>query len=65
MNVAMQSILVLKKRPVSIRKENSSVCALKDMSEMENTTALVSDKFAYFFSQSYYMICFILEYFPF
>ena len=41
MNVAMKSILVLNKRPVSITKENLSAFALKDMSEMEKTTALV------------------------
>ena len=45
MNVAMTSILVLDKRPVSITKENLSAFALKDMSEMERTTALVSAKF--------------------
>ena len=47
MNVAMKSILVLNKRPVSITKENLSAFALKDMSEMEKTTALVSAKFVF------------------
>ena len=47
MNVAMTSILVLNKRPVSITKENLSAFALKDMSEMEKTTALVSAKFVF------------------
>ena len=41
MNAAMRSILVLNKRPVSITKEDLSAFALKDMSEMEKTTALV------------------------
>ena len=47
MSVALKSILVLNKRPVSIAKENLSVFALKDMSEMEKTIALqlVSAKF--------------------
>ena len=45
MSVVPKSILVLNKRPVSITKENLSVFALKDMSEMEKTIALVSAKF--------------------
>ena len=47
MSVAPKSILVLNKRPVSITKENLSVFALEDMSEMEKTIALqlVSAKF--------------------
>ena len=48
MSVAMKSILVLNRLPVSITKENLSVFALKDMSEMEKTTAqLVSAKFVF------------------
>ena len=48
MNVAMKSILVMNMLPVSITKENLSVFALKDMSEMEKTTAqLVSAKFVF------------------
>ena len=48
MNVAMKSILVMNMLPVSITKENLSVFALKDMSEMQKTTAqLVSAKFVF------------------
>ena len=48
MSVAMKSILVLNRLPVSITKENLSVFALKDMSEMEKITAqLVSAKFVF------------------
>ena len=48
MNVAMKSILVLNMPSVSITKENLSVFALKDMSEMEKITAqLVSAKFTF------------------
>ena len=48
MNVAMKSILVMNMLPVSITKENLSVFALKDISEMEKTTAqLVSAKFVF------------------
>ena len=47
MNVAM-ILVVLNILPVSIMKENLSVFALKDMSEMEKTTAqLVSAKFVF------------------
>ena len=49
MNVAMKSILVMNMLPVSITKENLSVFALKDISEMEKTTAqLVSAKFVFY-----------------
>ena len=48
MNVAMRSILVTNRLPVSITKENLSAFALKDISEMEKTTAqLVSAKFVF------------------
>ena len=48
MNVAMKSILVMNMLPVSITKENLSVFALKDISEMEKTTAqVVSAKFVF------------------
>ena len=48
MNVAMRSILVMNRLRVSITKENLSAFALKDISEMEKTTAqLVSAKFVF------------------
>ena len=48
MNVAMKTILVMNRLPVSITKENLSAFALKDISEMEKITAqLVSAKFVF------------------